>query len=177
MDPYIFQGVVLPQRAQISYSQKFEFTHNLSGVRGICTVSVMNNEVTVWIDGDYDWDIYDLGNVVWEIVKQQIDMVGYIKGYAYDLEITRVINRSRGVDRVFGIEIPCLEERGKSFDLQAEMEKLIIKNSGENGIFIARCMRDLISAMKDSNDSAFYCYRAIESLKNHYAIASMLGGD
>jgi hypothetical protein len=70
---------------------------------------------------------------------------------------------------------PCLEERGKSLDLQTEMEKLVFKNSGENGIFIARCMRDLISAMKDSNDSAFYCYRAIESLKNHCTIVNSLG--
>jgi hypothetical protein len=174
MDPYIFQGVVLPERAQIDYTQEFEFTHPVSSLTGKCRVSVIKNQVTVWIDGDSVWDIFDLRNVVWEIVRRQIDMVGYIKGYAYDLEITRVINRGHNIDVVFGIEIRCLEERGKSLDLQAEMQKLIVRSSGENGTLIARCMRDLISAMKDSNDSAFYCYRAIESLKNHCAIVNSL---
>lgn len=34
-------------------------------------------------------------------------------------------------------------------------------------MYLHRCLRDLVTAMKDPNDVGFYCYRAIESLRHH----------
>ncbi|MVZ88209.1 hypothetical protein GPZ74_30350 [Burkholderia pseudomallei] len=41
------------------------------------------------------------------------------------------------------------------------------KLQGESGVFLHRCLRDLITAMKDPDDVAFHCYRAVESLRQH----------
>ena len=46
-----------------------------------------------------------------------------------------------------------------------------MKTVGENGILINRCFSDLVSAMKHADDTAFYCYRAIESLRLHCAVS------
>jgi hypothetical protein len=45
-------------------------------------------------------------------------------GYAYDLEITRVINRGLSIDYVFGIDMPCISSRKRSIDLEASLIEL-----------------------------------------------------
>ncbi len=167
--PYYFQGVVLPERAQLSLHFTLSFSHITSRVAGVAKVSIVLNQVAVWIESDHEWDIFDLRNVVKNLVQSNLDMVGYIKGYSYDFEITRVLNPSRSVDYVFGIDIPCLADRNKSLDLNAELIKLREKTVGQNGVFLARCFSDLASAMKNADDTGFYCYRAIESLRHHCA--------
>lgn len=169
MEPYFFQGVVLPERAQLSLQFTLSFSHITSGVAGIAKVSIVLNQAAVWIESDHEWDIFDLRNVVKNLVQSHLDIVGYVKGYAYDFEISRVLNQSRSVDYVFGIDIPCLVERGKSLDLNAELIKLRDKTIGPNGVFLNRCFSDLVSAMKHADDTGFYCYRAIESLRHHCA--------
>ena len=106
MEPYLFQGVVLPERAQLSLQFALGFSRITSGVIGVAKVSIVLNQVAVWIESDHEWDIVDLRNVVKNLVRSHLDMVGYLKGHAYDFEVTRVLNQSRGVDYVFGIDIP-----------------------------------------------------------------------
>jgi|SRR5918996_1913116 hypothetical protein len=169
MDPYFFHGVVLPERAQLSLQFALRFSHLKSGVSGVAKVSVVLNQVAVWVESDYEWDIFDLRNVVKNIVQNHLAMVGYLKGYAYDFEVTRVLNQSRGIDYVFRIDIPCLAERGKSIDLQDALLTLRDKTIGPNGVFLHRCFSDLASSIKHADDTGFYCYRAIESLRHHCA--------
>jgi hypothetical protein len=169
MEPYLFSGVVLPERAQLSLSFSIGFSHVTSGITGEAKVSIVLNQVAVWVDSEHAWDIHDLRNVVKNIVQTHLAMVGYLKGYAYDFEVTRVLNQSRGIDYVFGIDIPCLAERGRSVDLQDALAKLGAKTVGANGLFLHRCFSDLVSAMKHADDTGFYCYRALESLRHHCA--------
>jgi hypothetical protein len=109
----------------------------------------------------------DLRNTVTYIVQGHLALVGYLKGFVYDLEITRVVNPGRGVNHVYGIDIPCIAERNKSLDLEASFLKLRDKMTGPHGVFVHRCLNDLMSAMRNAEDTGFYCYRAIESLRHH----------
>jgi hypothetical protein len=167
MEPYFFHGAVLPERAQLTLQFSLRFSHFASGISAEAKVSIVLNQVAVWVESEHDWDIFDLRNVVKSIVQGQLAMVGYLKGYAYEFEISRVLSQSRGIDFVFGIDVPCLVERGKSVDLQAALLKLRDKTLGLNGMFLHRCFGDLVSSMKHADDTGFYCYRAIESLRHH----------
>jgi len=169
VEPYLFYGVVLPERAQLSIKFSSGLTHITSGIAVVAKVSVVLNQVVVWIESEREWDIFDLRNVVKHIVQSDLDKIGYLRGFAYDFEVTRVLNQSRGIDYVFGIDVPCLAERSKSLDLNAELSKLRDKAIGPNGVFLNRCFGDLVSAMKHADDTGFYCYRAIESLRHHCA--------
>lgn len=171
MEPYLFTGVVLPERAQLSLQAGLGFTHLLTGINGTAKISIVLNQVAVWVESDHAWDIFDLRNIVKNIVHDQLAMLGYLKGYAYDFEVTRVLSQSRGIDQVFGIDIPCITERGTAVDLPAAMSKLSEKVSGPTGVLLSRCLKDLASSMKFADDTAFYCYRAIESLRHHCASA------
>lgn len=168
MEPYLFYGVVLPERAQLSFRLQLEFSH-VSGFSGVARISIVMNQVVVWVESDHEWDIFDLRNVVKNIVQTQLAMVGYLKGFAYDLEVTRVLHRGRGIDYVFGIDIPIIAERGKGVDLDEALKRLRAHTAGPHGVFVHRCFTDLASAMKHADDTGFFCYRAIESLRHHCA--------
>lgn len=169
MQPYIFQGIVLPERAQLTLQFSLGFEHLSSGISATAKVSILLNQVVVWIETDHDWDVFDLRNVVANIVQSQLQMIGYLKGYAYDFELTRVVRNEPAIDHVFGIDIPCLTERSKDVDLSEAFTKLREKTTGRNGIYLNRCFGDLVSAMKHADDTGFYCYRAIEALRHHCA--------
>lgn len=124
MEPYLFYGVVLPERAQLSLQFAVGFSHVVSGVEGVAKVSIILNQVAIRVESEYDWNVFDLRNVVKNIVHNQLAMVGYFMGYAYDFEVIRVLNQSREIDYVFGIDIPCLAERVKVIDLQDALVNL-----------------------------------------------------
>jgi hypothetical protein len=169
MESYLLHGVVLPERAQMSLQFALKFSHVASAVNADAKVSIVLNQAAVWVDSESQWDIFDLRNVVKNIVQGYLDMVGYLKGYAYQIEIVRVLNRSRRIDYVFGIDVPCVAERGKLVDLQDALPRLREKTVGPNGVFLRRCFSDLVSSMRNADDRGFYCYRAIESLRHHCA--------
>jgi len=117
MEQYLFTGTILPERAQLSLQFALGFEHLTSGQPAQAKVSVVFNQLAVWVDSESEWNILDLRNVVQNVVQSELALVGYLRGYAYDLELTRVLNQGRGIDYVFGIDTPCLAERGQSVDL------------------------------------------------------------
>jgi hypothetical protein len=169
MEPYFFQGVVLPERAQISLAFNAKFSHVSSGTYAEAKVSVVLNQVAVWVICDDEWNIFELRSVVRNLVQGHLVMLGYIFGYAYDLEISRVLSPERQIDYVFGIDIPFLTARAEGKDINEELLKLRKKTVGEQGLLITRCFNDLTFAIKYVEDTGFYCYRAIESLRHHCA--------
>lgn len=177
MDAYLFSGVVLPERAQLMLNNEHRFTHLGLGVSGSLKISIIYNQVAVWVTSEeHDWDIFDLRNMVKTSVQNQIALAGYLLGYAYDLEITRVLHLTKQIDYVFGIDIPSLASRNNGADIQALFTNLHRKTVGINGVFLHRCFTDLSFAMRHSDDTGFYCYRAIESLFHHCAAVHNLGG-
>lgn len=130
-------------------------------------ISIILNQVAVWVDSNTEWNIFDLRNVVKIIVQNEIAIIGYLKGYAYEVEIRRILQSELGIDYVFGIDIPCIAERNKSINPLEKITTIRKKIIGSDGIFLHRCFNDLVMAMKNPDDTGFYCYRAIESLREH----------
>lgn len=166
---YFFHGVVLPERAQLSHGISLDFSHIASGVSGKANISIILNQVAVTVESPNEWDIFDLRNVVVNLVRSQLDAIGYLVGHAYELEITRVVNHELSVDQVFGIDMPCIAGRERSGELGESFTELLPKLQGSRGVLLKRCFADLASAMRNADDTAFYCYRALESLRHHCA--------
>jgi hypothetical protein len=169
MERYLFLGTVFPQRAQISMSFVLKSRHLYSGRSCDANVNIILNQMVAWIDSEHEWDIFDLRNIVISMVENRLAIVGYLKGFSYNLDVSRIICQSREIDYVFGIDIPCLAERGKHIDLEIEMQKICQKTTGDVGVLLHRCFTDLSAAMRHADDTAFYLYRAIESLRLHCA--------
>ncbi len=118
-----------------------------------------------------------LRNIVLNIVRAQLEVVGYVLGRAYECQITRVVSESRGIDYVFGIDIPCLSKRIKPENVDSAISDLRSKTDGDHGLYIRRCLGDLASAMKYPDDTGFYCYRAVEALRLHCGVVNGLAPD
>ncbi len=178
MEPYLFEGVVYPERAGITLRlPPFGFKHVTTGKEAVAHISILLNQVAVWVETATEWEILDLRNVVKGLLQNELAIVGYLKGYAYDLDIRRVVNRTLGIDQLFGIDIPCIAERKKETDLAKEVEKIRIKTDGDAGMYLHRCFADLVSAMKIPDDTGFYCYRAIEALRQYCIVRYKLDPD
>ncbi|WP_396328913.1 hypothetical protein [Burkholderia anthina] len=169
MDPYLFHGVVLPERAQLNLHFSVRCMHLHSGVEVRATVSIVLNQVVVWVETDKEWDIFDLRNAVSSLVQHHLSMLAFLLGHAYEFSITRVLNRSRNVDWVFGIDTPLVLDEHPVDDVGAELLLLRNKTTGPNGVYLNRCFGDLTAALKFPDDTPFYCYRALESLRHHAA--------
>lgn len=170
MDPYILHGLVLPERAQISFGpSEFEYRTLQSGRTGRARVNIVLNNITVWWFADAQWDLFDLRNVVAQSVLSEVSIIGYIKGYGYDVEIRQVLHNELGIDYVYGIAIPCIEERNAQIDLNKRFAQIRGKSAGDLGIYLLRCFDDLRMAMRQPHDTAFHCHRAMESLR-HYCV-------
>jgi len=168
MEPYLFEGVVHPERAQITLQlPPLGFRHLTSGTEAVAHVSIVLNQIALWVESATEWDIFDLRNVAKSILQNELAIVGYLKGYAYDVEIRRVLHRALGIDYVFGIDIPCIAARRGETKLAEEVEKIRAKTAGDAGIYLHRCFADLIAAMKTPDDTGFYCYRAVEALRQY----------
>jgi len=165
---YFLDGVVHPERAQIAdHRISAKFTHAASSVDAKADVRILLNQVAVWVETDVVWNPLDLRNAVKYFVQLEMDMGGYLLGHAYDVEIRRAICPEIGLDQVFGIDVPCIKALHQGIDLDARIAAMRPKLQGESGVFLHRCLRDLITAMKEPDDVSFHCYRAIESLRHH----------
>jgi hypothetical protein len=168
VETYLFEGVVHPERAQITLQlPPLGFQHVTSGTQAVARVSIILNQIALWVESATEWDIFDLRNIAKSILHNELAIVGYLKGYAYDVEVRRVLNPARNIDYVFGIDIPCIAERNEKIKLAEEVEKIRAKTVGDTGIYFHRCFGDLIAAMKTPDDTGFYCYRAIEALRQY----------
>jgi hypothetical protein len=174
MHNYQLIGVVLPERAQISFGHPF----HVQFAKGVVamTVSVINNQVAVWVNSPWAWDIHDLRNTVASHLTHQLSVAGYLTGNAYDLEITRVTAPHGAVDYVYGIDIPCIAEKMRGKFSPEAYNNLLDKTTGPLGLSLLRCFTDLTLAMKHPMDTAFYCYRAIEALRQHCGARHQIEG-
>jgi hypothetical protein len=168
MSEFIFQGLVLPARAVCTTG--FQGTLSYNDAEIAFHASIISNEITIFLETDALIDLWTLRNLAKELIVNRLAMVAYLKGLAYDVEITRVISRDLGVDYVFGIDISVIADRHPDIDVDSRIDQLSALTSGDIGALIRRCFNDLVSAMKNPEDCGFYCFRAIESLRVHCAL-------
>lgn len=165
MHTYLLTGVVLPERAQISFGHPFQIMFEQGPID--VTASVINNQVAVWVTSTWPWEAHTLRNTIASHLTHQLAVAGFLVGNAYDLELTRITSPDQSVDYVFGIDIPCITEKMQGKYSPEAYSRILDKTTGPLGMLLNRCFTDLTLAMKHPMDTAFYCYRAIEALRHH----------
>jgi hypothetical protein len=178
MKKFFLSGVVHPERAMLSVSNVEHGFQGLDGKkRGRIKFNIYNNQVSAFVEWENDAeDIHTLRNIARASVEVITNLMGFLKGYAYDVEITKIFDSDLGLSFVFGIEIPALEERNKKRDFSKVGDAYLLCFD-EEGLFLRRCLGDLSMAIKNADDTPFYCFRALESLKQYFGFANGLEKD
>lgn len=168
MNIYHLQGAIHPKRAQIQdHSLKARVAHISSGNKATVRARIIMNELSICVETPDEWDIFDLRNVILYLIQTEFALIGFLSGIYYTVEIVRILCEALKIDYVYGVGIDCIANRERELTFQVAFAQLKQLCVGENGLYFQRCMNDLLLAMKQPEDTAFFCYRAIESLKNH----------
>jgi len=173
MIDYIIIGKILPERASISIVLPVMDFSPIVCKESInrAKLNILNNQVYILYSTDNnELKLHDIRNIAKQLIADKLSMIGYLLGYAYEIDLTRIISIEKNIDYVFGIDIPCIAERSKDLTpegFNAEFIRVtsIIGKQESYSIYIYRCLNDLKHAMVNPDDTGFYCYRAIESIK------------
>ena len=169
MTKYSLSGLVHPERVQLSIDNltqtivASEDSH-LKLVFNICL-----NRISAILESPTELPFEDVRNYVKASVMQTVSVISFLKGYGYDVEISKVHTDELDAYRVFGIDIPVVENLFSDLNINTAFRQILPLLSGGKGIFLQRCLTDLNLALRYLDDTPFYCYRALESLKQSFA--------
>jgi hypothetical protein len=167
---YSFFGRVLPERAAVHISQiSFEFIHPDSQIKGRLTVEIIASQISAALITDEEIsDIFTLKNVIEDLIRFELDFVGFIFGRGYDLEITSLITSPKFSTVVFGVGIGILEQTMHERITRIEISSLLELYGGRTADYLRRSLSDLRESIKVAKDTSFFCYRAIESFMQYF---------
>lgn len=174
---YPFFGVVHPERAIVSILQlRMDIAAPSANLTGHLSVTVALSQITAVFKTDTPIDNpFTLKNYIEDFIRAIIDALGYAKGCGYDVEIIQMVDDVGNQPLVFGVGIPILavsdEKSGQVF---SDIVQLYVDERGTN---LQRCLADLREAIRSPKDTGFFCYRAIESLRDYFTGAKHLSTD
>ena len=161
-------GVVLPERATLNTAP---FGSQILAEDGTPYLSVridiLANQISARVETD-EPNIYTVRNLVRKEVELFTDIAGFLMGHAYDVEIRMAAGPDLESPIVFGIDIPVLAARATGRDLSGLASAILPLCYGLGAEHLRRCLTDLASAIKRPEDTAFYCFRALESLRHSF---------
>ena len=135
MITYLFEGVVLPERAQISLNFGMAFEHLTTETQATARISIVLNQIAIWIDSKIEWNIFDLRNVVKNIVLNEIAIVGYLRGYAYEVEIRRILQPELISIMCLVLKFPASLSVTKLLIFQKKLRRFITKQLAKMAFF------------------------------------------
>jgi hypothetical protein len=170
---YIFIGRVYPERAAVS----FEGNTNFAGVglgddvpTSEVTVEISQSQITArMICPSPIKNIFTARNIVQDCAQTMLDALNFFHGCGFQMEITQVIPPSGLMSNLFIPQIPAVAEIVRAAGLMPG-DIINLMNSSQQW-HLRRALSDLCSAARSPVDTGFYCFRAIETLKNGLAHA------
>lgn len=169
MDTYTFFGTIRPEdTVPFDLSLKFpliEITSQDSGISCKATGSITGKHVVVEIKNvNENVELGELKNLILEsMVRPAVDALNYVCGHGYDVELTSAIGLG-DQNIIFGVGIPELFGAQSERPLPIEeICKLIYQSQP-----LCFALGNLREAIRMANDTGFFCYRAIESVRQSF---------
>ncbi|WP_336755378.1 hypothetical protein [Pantoea sp. USHLN298] len=169
MFTYFFWGKVLPERARLDLNLNKTFKALDIELEGEVIISIILNQVLVTVKVIKEENIFLLKRIVNSLLDAEMSKLAFIRGFSYSAIIDRCLKEDGAEDWVYGIDYPLekgVHTVGAINEMLNWMQPLSV---GVEGILIERCLNDFKSALTHLDDAPFYCYRAIETLRNHCA--------
>ena len=190
MFSYTFTGRVLPERTYVSFQRddvsltplENEVKHTFhSGddirVAKLHVRTVINNaQIIVNVGSEIEVNLEALRDIVETVAKSYVDAYGYLEGRGHHIEMTSAIDSTGTKWQVFGVQEPAIQAtRGDRPDPGIAFGALFGKaehNEQYRARQLRRALSDLQAAITTPDDTAFFCYRAIECLRHCYEDSS-----
>ena len=178
---YTFSGRVHPERAYVTLETipRCTIETKFADAALVLDAHIVINNAQILIVANCQQRIEDLETlriIIESVAQGAVDSFGYIEGRGYDVEISSVIASTGEQWTVFGVEIAAIQaskgDRPVSF---GELYTLLTtRDQSQDETVSFRLMQlrialgDLREAVRSPKLTAFFCYRAIESLRQCY---------
>ncbi len=147
-----------------------------ANISGKIVVTISASQLTAIFESDTEvTDFATLKNYIADVVRTIVDVYGYLSGCGYDVEIVKLILPGSAQPMIFGVDIPVL--RPSNPDISGPFNQMINLFQDTRGLYVQRCLADLREAIRSPKDTAFFCYRAIEALRQYFVIEEKITGD
>lgn len=164
---YVFTGTVYPERAWVSISKigPIEIISENSTPIGTLVVTVLMSQVTVLLNSaDNNTDIFTIKNGMQCFVERIMASFDYTQGYYHNVDIKQCTDEYGNVT-VFGVSHPAISNRFANTD--DSLSKILNSDNGYGSFQVQSALLDISKGIQFPNDTFFYCYRAIETLRQH----------
>jgi hypothetical protein len=116
--------------------------------------------VDLWFETG-DLDIFSLRNLAADMARSLADVIGYLNGLYFDVEIHSAVKLETKDWQFFGTDIPVLAARRSVADREIHTDLLIAISANPAAGMV---LSDFQRAMRDPIGTGFYFYRAIETM-------------
>jgi hypothetical protein len=141
--------------------QSFNATFDLLRLGYVATIDIAQSQVIAHIKlTNGDPDISTLRNAVETTIRGSTDLIGYLFGGSFDVEMISARNMISGDTIVFGITIPILRSRRDGQPILPSEMFVAVSASAETQAVLAYFRE----AIRSPIDTGFFCYRAIEGM-------------
>lgn len=174
---YVFQGSILPNRANMDISDEVKTSITRGQHQGEVTIHFEGADIIVEFDLEGDLvNILTFRNLVRNIVDSVVTPVCYLTGtnLSFELSSVRAPNEKT---HTFGVSVPEVDGLDDPDSLFGELSRIMSLYDGDGGNYLRSSLRDYYLAMDSPLDTGFYCYRAIESLRQNFQTEGMSSGD
>ncbi|MEO6697704.1 MAG: hypothetical protein ABIN45_06870 [Gammaproteobacteria bacterium] len=165
---YTFFGKVHPERCNVSIPEVRAKVGTLGDeIHGELRYYISCSQATAtFVCEKPVANVYTLKNNVEGSIRAALDALGYALACGYDLEVTEVIDSLGNTPIVFGVNIPAVEKAAAESGVTFEVIMNLFGDA--RGEYLQRCLSDLREAIRAPKDTGFFCYRAIESLRQFF---------
>jgi len=157
-----FNGRIKPEWASFSFSDPIILESvSATGEQAKATVSVHRGRISVAVEAqaETEQDVEILRYYVETVTRAIADSYGFTVGAAFDVEIAACVTL-KGEQVAFGIGLDELKQEA------IEPESLL--QATLRAPHLQRALADYRLAIQTPHDTAFYAYRAIESVREHF---------
>jgi hypothetical protein len=165
---YIFFGKVHPERCLVSIPElRIRVVTEDREIDGDLVFYVSLSQIIAIFSCDRLVQNYlTLKNSVEDLIRTAIDALGYTNGCGYDIEIIEIIDSLGNSPTVFGVGIPAIRDSAKEAGVTFQNVMDVFRDP--RGWRLKRCLADLREAIRVPQDTGFFCYRGIESLRQFF---------
>lgn len=124
---------------------------------------IHQSQATVEIETDEEpFDIFTYRNRAARIIATLTDLIGYLGGTSFDVDIISANRQETGETIIFGNEIPILYSRKDQTSTRELKTDLIIAANASPSVQMI--LEDFRHAMHVPVGTGFFCFRAIEAM-------------
>lgn len=182
MFTYLLTGKIHPERVDFTIGMKMVLStyHPDFGIKGDVVLEIKNSSILISFESETLYSLEDTGaletlkNIIEDGVRMVVDAYCYVRSYAYEVEITDIKSLAPKLEYQFGVRGEWNINKGD--EIASEEFSKMLSVVSKNNLF-TNVLADFRRSIKYPAMTASFCFRAIETIRQHVFEDESIGDD